>query len=253
MKYPEKLMYSILKQLNINFEYQKLFPWSPDKYYDFYLPDFNLIVETHGQQHYEYTGFTRTLEEEQSNDNLKLHRAKDNGMTHYVVVDCAVSNLEYIKNNIMESILRELLNLTEVDWDEAHNFALNSLVRVACDLWSDGFGDVTKICEELKLSRPTIIAYLKKGNGLGWCNYNPKEIKRANAKNNRPDLRRPVVQLTKEHNLVTEYESVAEASRKTKIHHSLIRKVCSNKRKTAGSYIWMDLEKYEKWVETNFV
>ena len=56
-------MYSVLKQLNIEFEYQKIFDWSKNiktnnlilngrKIYDFYLNELNIIIETHGDQHF---------------------------------------------------------------------------------------------------------------------------------------------------------------------------------------------------------
>ena len=48
ISYPEKFMYSLLKQLEIKFIHHKTFNWSQNKEYDFYLPDYNAIIETHG-------------------------------------------------------------------------------------------------------------------------------------------------------------------------------------------------------------
>ena len=75
ISYPEKFMYNILKQLNIKFETQlskTKFEWCKNKLYDFYLSEYNCIIETHGRQHYERAkGFYKTLEEEQENDRCK--------------------------------------------------------------------------------------------------------------------------------------------------------------------------------------
>ena len=50
--YPEKFMYNLLEQSNINFETQYSPQWGNGHRYDFYLPDYNIIIETHGEQHY---------------------------------------------------------------------------------------------------------------------------------------------------------------------------------------------------------
>ena len=41
------------------------------------------------------------------------------------------------------------------------------------------------MCEIFKLSKDTIIDYLKLGTELNWCNYNPKEEMRRKGKNGR--------------------------------------------------------------------
>lgn len=50
--YSERFVYSILKQANINFIPQYEFEWLHNRFYDTYLPDFNAIIEIHGEQHY---------------------------------------------------------------------------------------------------------------------------------------------------------------------------------------------------------
>lgn len=51
---------------------------------------------------------------------------------------------------------------------------------------------------------------------------------------------KPVIQFTKDGQFVTEYPSIAEASRQTGINHNQINGCCLNKPhyKTAGGYIW---------------
>lgn len=55
---------------------------------------------------------------------------------------------------------------------------------------------------------------------------------------NRKDLSKPMIQLTKDMRFVKEYPSVMEAERQTGIDNSNISYCCIGKRKSAGGYIW---------------
>lgn len=99
--YPNKFMFNLLSQLNMNFIPEKSFEWSNGKIYDFYLPKHNLIIEMHGGQHYK-KGFSTfnsglSLEHQEENDKLKKTMATDNGINKYIVIDSSESNLKYIK------------------------------------------------------------------------------------------------------------------------------------------------------------
>ena len=79
VSYDEKFLSSILSQLKVDFATQlskSTFNWC-DKYrYDFYIPSLNMIIETHGIQHYEENkNWTMSLEEEQENDKIKKELA----------------------------------------------------------------------------------------------------------------------------------------------------------------------------------
>ena len=184
--YPEKIVHSILNQLSIRFEMQlskATFGWCGKYRYDFYLPEYNCIIEVHGIQHYEQTGRkgARTLEEEQENDRIKKELALTNGIKHYIELDCRYSDLDYIRNSILNSKLNELFNLTNVSWFEAEEFAINSnKVKEVCDYWNskEEWETVNTIANNNEWgikARSTIQKYLKKGTKLGWCKYDPKE------------------------------------------------------------------------------
>lgn len=64
ISYPEKFMTSVLDQLQINYQLQYSPSWAEGKRYDFYLLDYNCIIETHGEQHYEEHTRGRSLQEE---------------------------------------------------------------------------------------------------------------------------------------------------------------------------------------------
>lgn len=60
-----------------------------NKFYDIYIPSLNLIVEVHGMQHYEESNRflgSRSLKEEQENDNYKQKYAESLGY-NYMIID----------------------------------------------------------------------------------------------------------------------------------------------------------------------
>lgn len=106
LSYPEKVMKFILEHTGLKFEREKSFKWSQRKRYDFYILSLNMLLETHGNQHYvgsfEYLG-GRTLEEEIANDKLKRELALLNGIENYIELDCRVSKFDYIKDSLLNS------------------------------------------------------------------------------------------------------------------------------------------------------
>lgn len=181
ISYPEKIMFSMLDQLNIPFSTQlckTTFDWCKNYRYDFYIPSTNGIIEIQGMQHYE-EGFNKsilnknikTLKELQENDRVKKELALKNGIKNYIVIDCRYSELEFIKNNITNSELSKLFDLSTIDWLKCHEYACGSLVKKACDLWNGGINTTIGVANELKMSRGTAIKYLKQGAMLGLCNY----------------------------------------------------------------------------------
>lgn len=185
ISYPEKFMYSILKQLNIKFEFHKTFEWSNNKEYDFYLKDYNIIIEVNGGQHYKETNRGRSLQEEIQNDKSKHDIAFSNGIKKYIVIDARYSTCDFIKENIFKSELNKLFNLDNINWGECEKYALKNLIKSVCDYWNNNPNIVAREIGELfGYNENTIRCWLKKGVKLGWCNYNPKNEMKKNGRNN---------------------------------------------------------------------
>ncbi|SFC52235.1 zinc-ribbon domain-containing protein [Bacillus sp. UNCCL81] len=252
LSYPEKFVFEFITQLNVDFEFQKTFNWSKNvlhtnsklngtKIYDFYFPSWIMIVETHGEQHSNVRGFSeiggKTGEEERENDALKKNLAKENNIKIFVSLDCEKSELEYIKNSILSSRLATIFNLDQIDWLKCHEVACNSFIKKACDYWVDN-NNITEISKIMKLSRYTIIKYLKQGKLLNWCNYealikqdwNPKEI----------------IRLTLDGIFIDCWSSMNQISNSLNIPIGHIPAVCKGKRQSASGYKWMYKEDYEK-------
>ena len=180
-KYTEKLLSAVLNELNIDF-YPQLnkttLSWC-DKYrYDFYIPSLNIIIETHGLQHYEDASgvFIKTLKETQENDRIKQELALTNEIKeeNYIVIDCRYSKLEFIKNNILNSRLHELFDLSTIDWIKVGEFATKNIVKECCDLYETGIHNMKDLAKIMKITHYTVRNYLIKGAELGWCNYETK-------------------------------------------------------------------------------
>ena len=183
VSYPEKIMFDILKQLKIDFiwQYSKTnCNWIKNKNkYDFYFEYNNeqYIIETHGLQHYE-EGFVRaggrTLQEEQENDKNKKELALKNEIKeeNYIVIDCRKSDLNFIKNNVLHSKLAEIFDLSNIDWVQCGEYACKNIYKEICDIWNDlDVKSTTTINEITNIGIITIGKALKKGNELGWCDY----------------------------------------------------------------------------------
>jgi hypothetical protein len=248
--YPEKILFNALEQIGVTFYPQKVFEWSNKKRYDFYIPAINSIVEVHGNQHYEETTRGRTLREEQENDLEKEELAIVNGIENYIVIDCRFSNMNYIKTNILDSKLSLLLNLKDLDWKKCNTYATTSLVKVVCEIWEEhAVISTSKISRMLNISRSSVKKYLLQGTDLGYCDYDPNQVRYQNGKSRGGRNKRSVVKIDSQTLAAEEFHSIKEAANKLNINTSGIHKVLKNSRKTAGGYKWMYKEDYEKYIQ----
>jgi len=178
MSYPSKLMFNLLEQFHINFETEYSPDWIKPKRFDFYfeLNKNKYIVETDGGWHKKDNNMSgQTADESISVDNFKDLKAIKNNI-EVIRIDCELSELELIKNNVLDSKLNSMFDLSKIDWDKAEEFALSNLVKTACDYKKNNSNiTIYEIKNLMKLSNTTIRKYLKKGSILGWCDYNPKE------------------------------------------------------------------------------
>ncbi len=271
ISYPEKFMFNILRQLHIGFIYQLSKSnkgWCDSYRYDFYFKINNkkYIIEVQGLQHFKESfkkiksdRHIRELKEEQENDRLKKKLAMQNGIKeeNYIAIDCRKSELDWIKNNVLESRLNDIFDLSNIDWLQCHKFACGSLIKQACRLWNKGIYSTTQIGKILKLVRTTIRKYLKQGAKLGWCNYDPKEVIRKNGENlsKSNNKRRKVICLN--NNKV--FGSIIKASKFCNLKsHTSISACCRGKVKSAGkdpvtkeTLKWMYYDEYLKVNEIN--
>lgn len=178
ISYPEKMLTEILDQLKIKYKRQlnkKDFDWCNDYKYDFYLYDYDIIIETHGMQHYILRTNSKfgTLEEIQENDTNKENLAKLNNISYYVVLDCRYSTINYIMESINKSVLSKILDLSKIDFIKLNKYLNKSLMVEVCLAYKNQFPNVSTLTLEsdFGVDRATITRYLKDGNKIGLCNY----------------------------------------------------------------------------------
>lgn len=255
VSYPEKIVISILNQLKINFIYNKPQPWSNKKRYDFYLLDYNMIIETHGNQHYA-CGFSsvnsiktknkaRTLEEEQLNDSYKRELAFTNNIKRYIELDCRESELGYIKNSIINSELSCLFDLSKVDWIQCELDTHKTFFMDVLNCWNNGVRNSVDIAKLLNLDRHTVQKYLKVAASHSMCDYNPEEgLKNGREKACAANCRKVICIDTKQI-----FDSIKDAAIFAKVTYQGISSACRGKQETSCGYHWAYYDEYLKQIK----
>lgn len=176
ISYPEKVMISVLNQLNINYirQYSKSYvEWCKKYKYDFYLIDKDSIIEVNGEQHYKDTSWS--LYDEQFNIDIdKMDNAITNISGEYVQLDCRISDINYIKLSIENNeAINKILDFSNINWVEVNEFATKNLVKEICEYYERNKDKmkIKDIADYFKINRNTLTSYLKRGNELGWCNH----------------------------------------------------------------------------------
>ena len=239
LSYPNKFMANILTQLGIRYKTEYII--KPKNYkYDFYLFDYNTIIEMHGQQHYEECTLTsRTLAEEQENDKIKYEYAIKNNIGHYVVIDSRKSIMQYLKDHIMASYLAEILNLSDIDWGKCELFASGTMVTIAADLYDQGF-KFSEIMSKLQVSKSAVTNWLNKADNIGlivWDKHNGFK-----------DLCKPVILL----NTNEIFPSIAKGAKAYDVDKANLVAVCNHEKLYAGIHpitmeplVWRFLDNYD--------
>lgn len=172
ISYPEKVMTKLLLQSGLDFKTQltnKTFDWCERYRYDFYIPSLNMIIETHGLQHYENTTWS-DVEEVSRNDSKKEKLARKNGIINYIQLDCRYSDVDYIKESCFNSDLNKLINLAKINWEICDVFANKSIMMNIIDDYNSGL-KISELCKKYRISDNTVREYLKNGHSQGWCKY----------------------------------------------------------------------------------
>jgi predicted DNA-binding protein YlxM (UPF0122 family) len=243
--YGAKFMYNLLKYSNMSFKPEATFEWSKNYFYDFYLGDYNWIIETHGKQHYENNrknSLWRTLEEEQENDRKKKEIAKLNNIDKYIVIDTRKSDFNFIKANIENSELKKLIDFDSVDWIRIEVESVRSWVKIVWGLYAEGLS-LKQIAEEMKLSQGTVSSYLRKGHEIGKFDYY-KRMKEENTKRGK-QKRKPIVQLSLNGDFIKEWDSLIDIQEVSDKTINNVQDCCSGHQKTAYGFRWAYKEDYD--------
>lgn len=192
ISYPNKFIYNALLQIKdkLDFLDREFQPdWCKFPYkgyerkgiYDVYLGinDKQYIVEMDGGFHIKYNKMSgQTAEESQYIDQQKDLLAESHNI-HIIRINSIYKGFEdryeYLKTNIENSELKDILPLNLIDFNEANIKSQKSLLIEACKLWDKGY-KASQIVEELHIPECSVSTYLKTGQKYGLCdNYSARE------------------------------------------------------------------------------
>lgn len=163
ISFPNKFMNSLLTENNIEFIPEKVFDWSNNKRYDFYIPSTSTIIEMNGLQHYKEpnknSGWDYSLNEVQQNDEYKKNVALKNDIINYIVIDASESSVDFLVNSIKNSDVGFLLDNIDIS-TVLEKCLLQSKVIDVVDLYNQGMS-ARKISKQLCISRGSCDSYVK--------------------------------------------------------------------------------------------
>lgn len=186
VSYPNKFIRQLLDQLNVYFipEVTKKvdgFQWVGLYRYDCYVEcnNYKFFIEMDGGAGHGNRMFNSKEKDVEGiqRDKMKDMLAEKHNV-EVIRIDCNYQGndrYQYIKQNILNSKLSILFDLSDIDWDLCNMNAQKSLVKEACDIYMSGIHNLIEIGKILKLHRLTISRYLKRGVEFGWCDYDAKK------------------------------------------------------------------------------
>lgn len=240
ISYPNKFMASVLSQLKV--DYIPEFHIDGAGYrYDFYIPSCNTIVEMQGRQHYEdWIRANSNFKDVQRNDGLKQEFALSHNILRYICIDAKNSDMNYIASHIKSSELKNLFDLSLVDWKKCGYYASGSLVHTAAQLYNKQYS-CNEIATVLKVSVSTVYNWLAKATELNLCNW----IKSKGFLNETHSV---ILLNTKEI-----FDSLSGGCRVYGVPIANVAKVCQKQRAYAGVHpetkepmVWRYIEDYDE-------
>ena len=171
---PNKIACSVLSQLPIkNWKREYSPKWANRKIYDNYFEYNNkkYILEMDGGFHYKNNKMSgQTVNDYQEIDRFKDKLAEEHNII-VIRIECKDSSLEYIKNNLLKSVLSDIFDLNTINWDQCYEFINSSFIRKVCEYYQENRYTMTKanIAKHFHISCSTLNRYREIGVSRGWC------------------------------------------------------------------------------------
>lgn len=187
IKYPNKFICSMIKQLsehysitNIKREFNET--WTNGKKYDIYFEfkGVKYIVEMDGYFHKEDNHLSGQTKEVSIEIDLYKDKIAKNNNINVIRIDCNYIYIskrhDYIKNNILNSCLSNIFDLSKINWEDVEKASVSSIQQKAWKLRKENPNMTTKeIAHEIGVDQNTVRAYLVRGHELKMCHYIGKE------------------------------------------------------------------------------
>lgn len=183
--YPERFFASVLNQLKIKYKREYSPKWARPYFYDFYLDlDKKYLIEMDGGWHFSNNDMTGlSVEEAKEIDKTKDDIALSNGF-NVIRIDANYKNKDrfsYLKESIMRSSLKDILDLNMVDFDKCHlDSTQNSLMNEAVQLWMSGIRSFIQIAKQIGVHQASVQRYIKEAVSAGRIPYTYEQVKEIN-------------------------------------------------------------------------
>lgn len=191
ISFPNKIIYFVMEQLlakkQISYFQREYYIQKENKFYDIYfeINSKKYFVEMDGGLGHGYV--LQKHDNSRSNDKFKIYpssmfredvekeRLAESLDVKLIRIDCYYSEFEYIKSNILNSELKDVVDLELIDWTLVEKQSYSNLMKTVCDYRHnnpDAF--VKDAVEQFNLNAETIRRYWTSGNELGWCVFDRK-------------------------------------------------------------------------------
>ena len=248
ISFGEKLIREILKERNIEYAHDVRTKWSGSKRYDFHIPSLNMIIETHGSQHYGVEGSWNKTEEnylqQVENDNYKEELAFRNGIEHYIVLDTSVADIDYVLKQIMNlPYLNSILKVEEIDKEDLYIKTAKPLMLEAVEIWErmerEGKNPTsTMVAKEIGKSGSWVKNTLKKANELGLCSYTTDIAEERRKETCRIKYSKKIYGKHRITGAIVEFNSIAEAVKELGYCRGSIANALTGRSSYSGDYYW---------------
>lgn len=178
--FPNRIVYSLLYYLNVDFDSERVFSWSKFEgsscfKYDFYIDSRSTIIEVMGNQHYPFAGkfFDLTYEEIHENDVRKENLAKENKIKNYIIIDAKISSMEYIKSSILNNNdFCELFNVHDLDWAKIFDKSFDTFTKDVCDCFNENPNFTTSdLCKYFGVGAGKITSVMHIAKNCGMIDF----------------------------------------------------------------------------------
>ena len=241
ISYPNKFMYNSLYQIKDDLDFLER-EYNPDwcKFefngnercgkYDIYfgINGQRYIVEMDGGLGHGNKVHTNSLlsqDELLQIDLIKDKLAQEQGI-QVIRIDCNYktdNKYTYILNNVLNSDLKDIIDLSKIDFDLSNKNSVSSLIVKAGELWNQGL-TAGQIRKELKIGEGTVTSYLKTASEIGVCDYSVEKSKA------RSKYRKVYCTTT---DIV--FESITSAAKTYDTNRDGINKCCKGIKKSSGT------------------
>lgn len=238
ISYPNKFIHSLFSQLKddiSNYQTEYSPEWIGMKRYDVYFEHKNLkyIVEMDGGLGHGYSSYNNDNNDIKKSIEIDKYKESE-ALKHNIKViriDARYSTLRYIKQSILDSELKDILDLSKINWLKCHLDATTSKKKKIIQLYNSGVKNINDIVDIVEnISYVTVYKYLSDASKYGLCDYDPKSYVKYRKINNK-HICKKVICL----NTLQVYNSLTQAAKENNVLPSGISSCCYNKYKTCGT------------------